>query len=75
MNYIFKNPIKISILIYLLVVLYILIQKSDFVFNEIGKAKGFGCSDDCEFFNLPIILYSSAIIITFIIEALCIHYE
>ena len=74
MKYIFKNPIKISILLYSIVVLYILYKKSDVLFDEFGYARGFGCSDDCEFFNLPVLLFTFVIIITFIVEALCIYY-
>ena len=57
---------------YTLIVLLILYNRPELLFTDEGISKGFGSDDDCEFLNLPVILYSSVIIITFIFETISI---
>ena len=45
------------------------LDSGELLFNDDGMAKGFGSDSDCEYLNLPVILYSSVILITFIFEA------
>ncbi len=72
---ILKCPVKISVIIYIFIALIILYNKPELMFDETGKSKGFGSASDCEFFNLPVILYTSAIVITFIFEYISIHIQ
>jgi hypothetical protein len=72
---ILKYPVKLSILVYIFITLIILYNKPDILFDDEGRTKGFGCSKNCEFFNFPVILYASAILITFLFEAISIHNE
>ncbi len=72
---ILKYPVKISVFVYILISLVILYHKPELIFTEDGISKGFGCADDCEFFNFPVILYSSAILITFLFEYISIKLE
>ena len=71
----FNCPIKLSIFLYTLIVLLLLYHKPELIFTDEGTTKGFGCDTECEFFNLPVILYSSVIIITFIFETISISIE
>lgn len=72
---ILKCPIKLSILVYIFIALLILYNKPDLLFTDEGESKGFGCAKECDFFNLPVILYTSAILITFIFESISIRLE
>ena len=75
MYQILQYPVKISIFVYILISLVVLYHRPELVFTDEGVSKGFGCAQDCEFFNLPVILYSSAIIITFLFEYISIKLE
>ena len=65
-----NSPIKLSIIVYIFIVLLLLYNKPELLFTDDGISKGFGSNDDCEYLNLPVILYSSVIIITFVFESL-----
>ena len=73
MYFIFNNPIKLSITVYLLVAFIIIYNKPDLLFHQDGTIRGFGCAEESEFFNFPVILYSFTILITFCFESLSIH--
>jgi hypothetical protein len=75
MYQILQYPVKISIFIYILISLVVLYNRPELIFLDDGISKGFGCAHDCEFFNFPVILYSSAIVITFIFEYISIKLE
>ncbi len=75
MSSILKCPVKISVIIYIFIALLLLYYKPELMFDESGKSKGFGSSTQCEFFNFPVILYASAIVITFIFEYISIQIQ
>ena len=67
---IFQNPLYMSILIYIFVVVVIIYTKPAIFFNNEGKMKETGCGDGKVIFSLPMALVVSSIFIYFIIKTL-----
>jgi hypothetical protein len=67
---IFQNPLYMSILIYIFIVVVIIYTKPAIFFNNNGKMKETGCGDGKVIFSLPMALVVSSIFIYFIIKSL-----
>ena len=67
---IFQNPLYMSILIYIFIVVVIIYTKPSIFFNNNGKMKETGCGDGKVIFSLPMALVVSSIFIYFIIKSL-----
>jgi hypothetical protein len=67
---IFQNPLYMSILIYIFIVVVIIYTKPAIFFNNEGKMKETGCGDGKVIFSLPMALVISSIFIYFIIKTL-----
>ena len=67
---IFQNPLYMSILIYIFVVVVIIYTKPAIFFNNNGEMKETGCGDGKLIFSLPMALVISSIFIYFIIKTL-----
>tara|TARA_B100000963_G_C22399393_1_gene568119 strand:+ start:174 stop:398 length:225 start_codon:yes stop_codon:yes gene_type:complete len=67
---IFKNPLYMSILLYIFIVIVIIYTKPHVFFDENGKMKETGCGEGKVIFSLPMALVVSSIFIYFIIKTL-----
>jgi hypothetical protein len=67
---IFQNPLYMSILMYIFVVVIIIYTKPAIFFNNEGKMKETGCGEGKVIFSLPMALVISSIFIYFIIKTL-----
>ena len=67
---IFQNPLYMSILMYIFVVVVIIYTKPAIFFNNEGKMKETGCGEGKVIFSLPMALVVSSIFIYFIIKTL-----
>lgn len=67
---IFQNPLYMSILIYIFIVVVIIYTKPAIFFNDNGKMKETGCGEGKVIFSLPMALVVSSIFIYFIIKTL-----
>jgi hypothetical protein len=67
---IFQNPLYMSILIYIFIVIVIIYTKPAIFFNDNGKLKETGCGEGKVIFSLPMALVVSSIFIYFIIKTL-----
>jgi hypothetical protein len=67
---IFQNPLYMSILIYIFIVIVIIYTKPAIFFNDNGKMKETGCGEGKVIFSLPMALVVSSIFIYFIIKTL-----
>lgn len=67
---IFQNPLYMSILIYIFIVVVIIYTKPAIFFNNEGKMKETGCGEGKVIFSLPMALVVSSIFIYFIIKTL-----
>ena len=65
---IFNNPLKLSILCYLLIVMILITTKCKIFFDKNGNIRKFGCNNKSTYFNLPTILYFIAILISFLFQ-------
>ena len=66
----FQNPLYMSILLYIFVVVVIIYTKPAIFFNKDGKMKETGCGEGKIIFSLPMALVVSSIFIYFIIKTL-----
>lgn len=69
----FKNPLYMSMLIYIFVVILILYTKPKIFFDKNGKMKNTGCGDGHVIFSLPMCIVIISIFIYFIIKSLNYH--
>jgi hypothetical protein len=67
---IFQNPLYMSILIYIFIVVVIIYTKPTIFFDNNGKLKETGCGEGKIIFSLPMALVLSSIFIYFIIKTL-----
>ena len=67
---IFQNPLYMSILIYIFIVIFIIYTKPSIFFDKNGKMKETGCGEGKIIFSLPMALVLSSIFIYFIIKTL-----
>ena len=67
---IFQNPLYMSILIYIFIVVVIIYTKPAIFFNNEGKMKETGCGEGKVIFSLPMALVIFSIFIYFIIKTL-----
>jgi hypothetical protein len=67
---IFQNPLYMSILIYIFIVIVIIYTKPSIFFDKNGKMKETGCGEGKIIFSLPMALVLSSIFIYFIIKTL-----
>ena len=67
---ILQNPLYMSILIYIFIVVVIIYTKPAIFFNNNGKMKETGCGDGKVIFSLPMALVVYSILIYFIIKTL-----
>lgn len=67
---IFQNPLYMSILIYIFIVIVIIYTKPAIFFDKNGKLKETGCGEGKIIFSLPMALVLSSIFIYFIIKTL-----
>ena len=67
---IFQNPLYMSILLYIFIVIVIIYTKPLMFFDSTGKMKETGCGDNKVIFSLPMVLVISSIFIYFIIKIL-----
>jgi hypothetical protein len=63
-----QNPLYMSIILYIFVVIIILYTKPRIFFNKHGKMKQTGCGDDKVIFSLPMCLVTLSIFIYFAIK-------
>ncbi len=66
----FDSPVKLSVFTFLCVAIILILSKPRIFFNEEGELKSFGCEQGATLFSLPVCLYWSAVLITFIFEYL-----
>lgn len=66
-------PVKLSVFTYLIIALLLIMTKPELLFTEEGEVRGFGCKEGNHCLNLPVVLYLSAVVITFFFEWLCIQ--
>lgn len=67
---IFQNPLYMSILIYIFIVVVIIYTKPAIFFDNNGKLKETGCGEGKIIFSLPMALVLSSIFVYFIIKTL-----
>ena len=67
---IFQNPLYMSILIYIFIVVVIIYTKPTIFFDNNGKLKETGCGEGKIIFSLPMALVLSSIFVYFIIKTL-----
>ena len=67
---IFQNPLYMSILLYIFIVILIIYTKPSIFFDKYGKLKETGCGNGKVIFSLPMALVLSSIFIYFIIKTL-----
>ena len=67
---IFQNPLYMSILLYIFIVILIIYTKPPIFFDKNGNMKETGCGDNKVIFSLPMALVISSIFIYFIIKTL-----
>lgn len=67
---IFQNPLYMSILLYVFIVILILYTKPHIFFDKQGKMKETGCGEGKVIFSLPMALVVTSIFIYFIIKTL-----
>jgi hypothetical protein len=70
---ILKNPLYMSILLYIFIVILILYTKPSIFFDKNSKMKETGCGNGKVIFSLPMCLVISSIFIYFIIKTLNYH--
>ena len=68
-----KNPLYMSILIYVFVVILIIYTKPGIFFDKQGIMKETGCGEGRVIFSLPMCLVVSSIFIYFTIKSLNFH--
>jgi len=68
-----KNPLYMSILIYIFIVVLIIYIRPSIFFDKNGHMKDTGCGDDRVIFSLPMCLVVSSIFIYFTIKSLNYH--
>lgn len=64
----FNSPVKNSIAFYLLIAIVLLIYKPTELFNDDGSLVEFGTEEGTSLITYPVILFLSAILITFFFE-------
>jgi len=69
----FQNPLYISILLYIFIVILVLYTKPHIFFNKDGTMKETGCGEGKVVFSLPMALVISSIFIYFMIKTLNMH--
>ena len=67
---IFQNPLYMSIILYILIVVIIVYTKPRIFFDEHGRMKETGCGNGKVIFSLPMCLVISSIFIYFIVKTL-----
>jgi hypothetical protein len=70
---ILKNPLYMSILLYIFIVILILYTKPSIFFDKNSKMKETGCGNGKVIFSLPMCLVISSIFIYFTIKTLNYH--
>ena len=70
---VFKNPLYMSIILYIFIVIVIIYTKPRVFFNKYGKMKETGCGEGKVIFSLPMCLVISSIFIYFIVKTLNSH--
>ena len=65
-----KNPLKMIIFVYLIVVTLVIITKPSFLFQKNGELKEWGHKQGQTYLNFPVIIFMIAIIISFTINYL-----
>lgn len=75
MSSIFDNPLRLSILTYLLIVIILITTRFNILFDNNGIVRNFGCKENSTYFNLPTVLYVSAIVITFVFQYINLKYK
>ena len=70
MSILFDCPVKNSILVYLILAITILVNKPRFFFNKDGSMIPFGHKKTQNLLNYPVVLFISAVFITFFFEQL-----
>ena len=71
MSLILDCPVKLAVFTYLIIALILITTKPDLLFTEDGEVRGFGCKKGNHCLNLPVVLYLSAVILTFFFEWFC----